>query len=293
MGIAALSMLIGALLAATKIIVGLRANSTAVVSDGFESATDVLTSGIVFAGLYLASKPPDEEHPYGHGRFETLAGLAVGMILTVTGVLISQRALGRLHDPVHIPAAFAVWPLLVSLVVKSGFFGYKFRIGKRTGSTALVADAWHDAVDMLSGFTALIALLIAVSNPERLSAADHWGGFVVGIIVVLLGFRVMYDTAIHLLDTMPDPETILKIRDVALKVPGALAIEKLYARKTGLRYHVDLHLEVDPELTVRESHEIARAVKQTIKNQLDWIADVLVHVEPYRVKPSEAWKMRG
>ena len=281
MGIAALSMLVGFVMAAAKIIVGLKANSTAVVSDGFESASDVLTSGIVLIGLYIARKPPDEDHPYGHGRFETLAGLAVGTILAASGTLICHRAFDRLHDAAHIPAAFAMWPVIASVVIKGAIFAYKRRAGKRSGSSSLMADAWHDAVDMLSGVTALVALGIALADPARFSAADHYGGFLVGVIVIFLGIRVIHETAFLLVDTMPDPKLMAKIRDVALHVPGALAIEKCYARKTGLSYHVDLHLEVDPNLTVRESHEIARQVKRAIRTNLDWVADVLVHVEPY------------
>jgi len=281
MGIAGLSMLVGFLMAAVKIIVGLKANSTAVVSDGFESASDVLTSGIVLVGLYIAAKPADDDHPYGHGRFETLAGLAVGTILATSGVLISHRALDRLHDPTHIPAAYALWPVLISVVIKGAVFAYKMRIGRRTGASSLIADAWHDAVDMFSGITAMIALGVALSNPERFSSADHYGGFAVGLIVIFLGIRVIYETASLLVDTMPDPKLIEQIRDVALSVAGAKAIEKCYARKTGLRYHVDLHLEVDPELSVRDSHDIAHKVKQEIRDRLDWVADVLVHVEPF------------
>ncbi len=281
MGIAGLSILIGFVMAAAKIIVGLKANSTAVVSDGFESASDVLTSGIVLVGLYIAAKPADEDHPYGHGRFETLAGLFVGTILAASGVLICHRAIDRLHDPAHIPAAYAMWPVLISVLIKGTVFAFKLRAGRRLQAASLVADAWHDAVDMFSGITAMIALAIALSNPERFSAADHYGGFVVGLIVIFLGIRVIYDTASLLVDTMPDPKLIAQIRDVALRVPGAKAIEKCYARKTGMRYHVDLHLEVDPDLSVRDSHEIARRVKREIRERLDWVADVLVHVEPY------------
>lgn len=281
MGIAAISMLVGFVMAAAKIIVGLKANSTAVVSDGFESASDVLTSGIVLLGLYVAGKPADDDHPYGHGRFETLAGLAVGTILTVSGVLISYHAYDRLHDPFHIPAAYAMWPVIISLVIKSGMFAYKLRIGKHSGSSSLIADAWHDAVDMLSGVSALAALGITLADPGRFSAADHYGGILVGIIVIFLGIRVIRETAFLLVDTMPNPLLIAQIRDVALRVPGALEIEKCFARKTGLRYHVDLHLEVDPDMTVRDSHQIAHEVKQAVRRNLSWVADVLVHVEPY------------
>jgi cation diffusion facilitator family transporter len=279
--IALISVLASAGLALTKIIIGLMARSTSVVADGFESAGDVFTSLIVLFGLIIASRPPDEEHPYGHGRFEMLTGLAVGVILAGAGVLISFRSLKQIsmvHTP---PALFGIWPLLGSIVVKAVLSASKFRIGRQIQSGALLADAWNDAVDILSGFTALIALGLTLYDPERFLAADHFGGFAVGIIVIFTGVRVIRDTSLQLMDTMPDEELMLKIRDVALAVPRVYGVEKCFARKTGLQYHVDLHLEVDPEMTVRESHEVATEVRGRIKDQLDWVADVLVHVEPY------------
>ena len=113
-------------------------------------------------------------------------------------------------------------------------------------------------------------------------AADHWGGFAVGLFVIFFGLRVVRETALQLMDTMPEGARMDEIREVAMRVPGALGIEKCYARKTGLRYHVDLHLEVDPEITVRESHQIATNVRNQIRRELPWVEDVLVHVEPAR-----------
>src|SRR5258708_4344757 len=190
------------------------ANSTAVVSDGIESAGDVLGSGLVLFGLILAAKPPDEEHPYGHGRLETLSALGVGVLLAAIGALICFRAIELAFAVPHSPQAFGGWPLL-------------------------------------------------------------------GCIVVFLGFKVVRDTALHLMDTMPAGDAIRQIREVALSVPGALGIEKCFARKTGLQYHADLHLEVDPLLSVQASHDIATQVRFRIIEQLDWVADVLVHVEPF------------
>jgi cation diffusion facilitator family transporter len=277
--IALLSMSVGAALAIAKIWIGLNAGSTSVVSDGFEASGDVLSSGIVYAGLWLASKPPDYEHPYGHGRYETLAGLAVGAMLLLAGAAIFWHGVVSLGKPVEV-APFALYPLIAAVFVKSALGGFKFRVGKRIASASLEADAWHDFTDLLSTLVALAAVILTLSSPRRFGAADHIGGIVIGILISFLSVRVVRRTVTHLLDTMPESRKLNQIRDAALRVPGALGIEKCFARRTGLRYHVDLHLEVDPDLTVRESHEIAAAVRASIKDQLPWVADVLVHVEP-------------
>jgi cation diffusion facilitator family transporter len=277
---AMVSIAVSAALAILKITVGLKANSTATVSDGFESASDVLASGIVLTGLIIASRPPDHDHPYGHGRFEILSALFVGAILSATGALLCFHAIQRALEPPHAPEFFAVWPLLISIACKAILWSLKRRYGRRMRSEALLADATNDAVDVLSAVIALLGLSIALRDP-RLGAFDHIGGFCVGLIVVALGLRVMRDTALQLTDTMPDERMLDEIRGAALQVPGALAIEKCLARKTGMKYHVDMHLEVDPNLTVQASHEIATQVRIVIKESLDWVADVLVHVEPY------------
>ena len=143
------------------------------------------------------------------------------------------------------------------------------------------ADATNDMLDVLSGSTALVALSLTLFDPRKFGAADHFGGAAVGAIVIFAGFRVVRETALQLIDTMPDDASMERIRQVGLSVPGAKGIEKCFARKTGLQWHVDLHLEVDPSLSVYESHEIATEVRIKIKETLKWVADVLVHVEPY------------
>ena len=279
--IAITSLLIAAGLAAAKITIGLRAHSTATVSDGIESAGDVLTSGLVLLGLVIASKPPDAEHPYGHGRLETISAMVVGMILAASGVLIAFESLHLAHGPGPAPSAYAVWPLLASIAIKSIMSAAKLRYARKIGSSGLAADGWHDTVDILSGCTALLGLGLTLIDPEKFSAADHFAGSAIGLIVVLLGVRVVRDTMLQLMDTMPDPEAMDRIRMAGLSVAGVLGIEKCFARKTGLKWHVDLHLEVDPAMSVYESHEIATAVKEKIRSDIDWVADVLVHVEPH------------
>jgi cation diffusion facilitator family transporter len=279
--LAILGMVVSALLAILKITVGTLAHSAAVSADGFESATDVFTSGLVLVGLVLAARPADKNHPYGHGRVEILTGLLLGVILVGAGGGISWHGLTGAADETHVPSVWAVWPLVISIGAKFYLLWVKFQHGRGIGSASLVADAANDAMDMLSGFVALVALSLTLLNPARFLRADHYGAFVVGLIVIVAGLRVMYEASMHLMDTMPDEYSMLRIREVALSVRDVAGVEKCYARKTGFKYHVDLHLEVDPEITVRASHEIATRVRDRIRRELPWVADVLVHVEPY------------
>ena len=282
--VALAGMAVSGALAAIKITAGLMGHSTAVVADGLESTGDVFASGIVLLGLTLAAKPADWDHPYGHGRVETVTGLFVGFMLAMAGLAISANALriirAAMPGTAPPPAPFVVWPLIGSAVAKSLLSSVKFHYGRKIRSAALLADAWNDSVDILSAMAALVAVSFTIVAPHRFSSADHWGAFAVGLIVIFTGIRVTRDTTLQLMDTMPDRESMAHVRDAALTVPGVRGVEKCYARKTGLQYHVDLHLEVDPEITVRQSHVIAKEVRIVIKETLPWVADVLVHVEP-------------
>ena len=278
--VAVTGMLVSGALAAIKIAAGMSGHSTAVVADGLESAADVVASGFVLFGLTMAAKPADDNHPYGYGRVETLTGLMIGLVLMVGGALISWNAIRRVGQPHEPLAAFVILPLVISLAAKTGLAALKFRYGRKLKSDALIADAWNDAMDTISAIAALIAVGLTLTDRLRFAEADRYGGFVVGLIVVSAGIRVVRETTMHLMDTMPDARLIAQIREAASGVPGVRGVEKCFARKTGFKYHVDLHLEVDPEMTVRQSHKLAHQVQLNILARLDWVADVLVHVEP-------------
>ena len=278
--IAILGMVVSGFLAAIKLVAGWRAHSAAVMADGFESAADVFASGLVLIGLIIAARPADRDHPYGHGRVETLTGLLLGFFLLLAGVLISWHGLRGTGDAM-LPASWAVIPLVISIFAKGGLVMVKYRHGKTIGSSSLLADAANDAIDILSGAVALGALSLTLWRPVEFRYADHYGAFAVGVIVVGTAIRIVYDTSLHLMDTMPDDASMATIRATALSVPDVRGVEKCFARKTGLKYHVDLHLEVDPQLTVRDGHEIAQNVRDKVTQQLPWVADVLVHVEPW------------
>lgn len=275
-----ISVAASALLAAANVAVGLRAGSTSVFAAGLEFMGDVLASVFVFGGMLIASKPADAAHPYGYGRYETLAGLVVGIVLSAGGFGICWRSLDELGQVHATPELYAVWPLIGAILVRSGMSMVKFRIGHRINSGALVADAWNDTVDILSAAGALTALGLTLYNPEQFLAADHYGGFLVGVVVIFTGLKVLRDTSRDLADAMPDADSLEQIRRVALAVPGVVGVDKCLARKTGLQYHVDLHLEVDPNTPLWRSHEISGQTRARLREELDWVADVLVHLEP-------------
>lgn len=267
-------------LAAANLVIGSIDHSKAVFATGFEFAGDVIASSIVFLGLTVAVRPADADHPYGHGRVETLAAFVVGLGLVAGGVGIcwnAIRGLGEVHPP---PTGLAIGVLLVSIAVRSVMSTVKFRVGRRIGSAALVADAWNDAVDILSAATALTAVTLAVWDSARFLAADHYGGFLVGVFVVLMALRVVRDASLDLMDTMPGDELIDEVRSIAGRVDGVSGIDKVRARKTGLRYHVDIHIEVAPSMTVADSHLVAGRVRSRLREEIGPVADVLVHVEP-------------
>lgn len=278
--LAFVGIVVSASLAILNIVVGLWAGSTSVVAAGVEFAGDVLASTVVLLGLSIAGRPADPEHPYGHGRVESLAAFVVGMILIVGGAGICWRSLqdvGADHPP---PALPAIAVLVVAIAVRAVMATLKFRLGRRIRSSSLIADAWNDGVDILAALVALLAVALAMIDSRRFLAADHYGGFAVGIIVVLTGLRALREASLDLMDTMPEGPMIEAVREVAEGVPGVRGIDKSFARKTGFHYHVDLHIEVEPTLTVAEAHIIAGRVRSELRRQIDWVADVLVHVEP-------------
>jgi cation diffusion facilitator family transporter len=277
--VAAAGIVASILLAVANIVVGLASESRSVLATGIEFSGDVLASSLILISIIVASKPADDQHPYGHGRVETLGAFVLGLILIVAGIGVSWASLHGIAERHSAPGPMAIVALLFAIVLRAIMATIKFRVGRRESSAALLADAWNDSVDILAATTALIAVGLAMYDP-RFLAADHYGGAVVGVIVAITGMRVLRDASLELMDTMPDTDKIDEIKRVAMEVDGVWGVDKTYARKTGFTYHVDLHIEVDPALTVAASHQIAGHVRSLVRERLRWVADVLVHVEP-------------
>ena len=286
--IAFTSVAVNIVVALANVGVGLVAGSPAAVAAGIEFGADAVAALFVYGGLVIAARPPDPEHPYGHGRAEILTGLILGVMLILTGATIATQSLRGFSETHAPPGAIAIVPLAVAGVVKGVLMAVKFRVGRRVGSAALVADAWNDTVDILSAAAALVGLGLTLYDPQRFLAADHFGAFAVGLLVVVTGLAVVRNTSLELMDTMPPASLIAAIRASSHRVTGVRGVEKCWARKTGLQYHVDLHLEVDPEMPVVDAHGIAERVRQQVRRDIAEVADVLVHIEPAPDVPPRA-----
>ena len=278
--LAFISIIANGVLAALNLVVGSRGGSLTVVASGIEFGADVAASLAVLIGFWFASRPADSRHPYGHGRAETLIGLLIGLALFVIGASIALHAVRDIHALHAPPATYTLWPLGVALAVKAVLMASKMRASRRMGSQALLADAWNDSVDVLSAVAAIIALGLTLYDPTRFRAADHVGGLLVGVFVIVAGLGVVRSTSLDLIDTMPPASLLDAVRRSACTVAGVRGVEKLFARRTGLQYHVDLHLEVDGWISVSDGHAIATAVRERIRLDVAAISDVLVHVEP-------------
>lgn len=284
--LAVLGMLVSGILAFAKIAGGLFSGSTSLTADGLESASDVLTSGIVFGGMAIARRPADERFPYGYGRAESLAGKTVATVLLMSAVLLGTHSVHKLgHPPVSLPS-WTLWPLAASFIAKAVLSSVKFRAGRRLRSSSLMADAVNDSVDMVSATVASIAIALTLYDAQRFAYADALGGLGVATIIFFMGLQLFRRTSSELMDVMPEDELVAEVRESAEKVPGVRFIEKSYGRKSGVHYFFDLHVEVDSEMKVYEAHILAHAVKSAVLRDCPYVKDVLVHIEPHDEKSS-------
>jgi cation diffusion facilitator family transporter len=263
-----------------KIITGYVGNSYALIADGIESAGDILTSAITWAGFKLSLRPADTGHPYGHGKIESLAGMFAGLSLFAAAGFIAYHAIGEIKQPHHAPAWFTL-PVLVLVVVVKELLSRKINASnKELDSKAIQGDARHHRADALTSAAAAVGITIALVGGKGFEPADDWAALAACVIISFNGFLI-FRAALHdLLDgnvaaTVSD--TILR---VAESVAGVERVEKCRVRKSGIGLFVDLHVEVDPVISVAAGHAIAHRVKDSLIARNPQIIDVLVHVEP-------------
>lgn len=268
-------------LAVIKMTAGILGQSYALIADAVESLGDIFGSAIVLGGVVIASRPADEDHPYGHGKAEPLAALAVALMLVGAAFGIGARAFARIWDHQPAPAGYTLVVLLAVIVIKESMYRYESRIARRIGSTAVGADAWHHRSDAITSAAAAVGITIALVGGEAYAGADGWAAMAACLIIVVNGIRFARPALRELMDTTPGTALVDSIQEVAAEVNGARDVEKVAIRKVGPRLYVDLHLEVGPMLTVREAHAISHAVKDAIMLKHAEVADVLVHVEPH------------
>lgn len=278
--VSAIGIVANAGLALVKLAAGILGNSYALVADAIESVGDLLSTAIVWGGLVIAAKPPDENHAYGHGKAESLATLSVSIMLLLAAVLIAVQSVHEIRWPHHAPAPFTLVVLLAVVVIKEGMYRFQVGAGHRMDSNVVKADAWHHRSDALTSAAAFVGIVIALVGGPGYESADDWAALAACGVILYNGLNFARTAIAELMDTTPDLPFLDAIRDSALRVNGAEDVEKLLVRKMGHRLYIDLHLEVDPLMTVEKAHDIAHTVKEAIIHDHRQVADVLIHVEP-------------
>jgi cation diffusion facilitator family transporter len=275
-----LGMGINAVLSAAKFAVGVLGHSHALIADAVESSADILSSIIVWRALVVAAEPADREHPYGHGKAEPLAAATVAAMLWLAALGIIVKSAQHLAQPRVAPRAFTLLVLIAVVVVKEALFRFVSREAGSVQSIVVYADAWHHRSDAVTSLAAAIGISLALLGGPGFSFADDAAAIVAGVIIAWNGWKLLGPALNELMDAAPNAAVVAHIKSVASRVPGVQRIEKCIARKAGFEYFVDMHVEVDPQLTVRQAHEIAHLVKDQVRQEVPTVHDVLVHIEP-------------
>jgi cation diffusion facilitator family transporter len=273
-----LGLIVTLALGAAKLAGGLLGHSVALLSDAVHSLGDALASAAVWAALLWAQRPADREHPYGHTRVEAVAGSNVALLVILSALWVGWEAVRSLSEPSPEPEAFTLVIAAASVVLNEALYHYSSRVARRTGSSAVLAASWDQRLDALGSLAVLVGL--ALARWQGWHAADHVAALVVAVVIFWTGVSLCWGSVQELMDRQADPEMLAAVRREALAVAGVRGVEKLLVRKAGLEHLVDIHVEVEPEISVREGHAIGHAVKDRLLQHLVTIKDVLVHIEP-------------
>jgi len=275
-----IGLIANAVLTSAKLLAGIFGHSHALVADAVESLADIFSSLIVWRGLVVAAAPADEDHPYGHGKAEPLAAAVVATLLLLAAGWIIIQAVREIAQPHLAPAPFTLIVLLVSVLIKEALFRFVLREAISVESSAVKTDAWHHRSDAITSLAAAIGISVALIGGKGYQSADDVAAIVAAAIIAWNGWRLLRPALDELMDTAPAPEVIERIRRIATTTKGVDRVEKCIVRKMGYYFYVDMHVEVDPQMSVQRAHEIAHDVKDKVREKFSRVRDVLVHVEP-------------
>lgn len=267
-------------LALIKCSAGLLGHSFALVADGLESITDVFSGLTVYFGLKIAVKPPDADHPYGHGKAEPVATLVASLALVAAALTIIYEGIREITAPHGAPAPYTLVVLAGVLIIKELLFRHVASVGDSIGSTAVKSDAWHHRSDALTSAFAFVGISIALLAGPGWEAADGWAAVGAALVILYNAWKQLRAAILELSDIAPHPDIEAQIRAIAGSVPGILGLDKCFVRKMGFSFYVDLHIVIDGELTVRKGHLLSHKVEDEILGALPQVAEVLLHVEP-------------
>ncbi|MEW6623371.1 MAG: cation diffusion facilitator family transporter [Bacillota bacterium] len=281
-------LLLNILLAVIKMIAGIIGSSIALVADAFHSLSDVITTVGVIICLRISRRPPDKEHPYGHGKIESIAAKIISIILILVGVGMLVLAINKIIiNNLLIPAEITLWAAGLSILVKEFSYRYTLAAAKKLNSTVLAADAWHHRSDAVSSVAALLGIAGArVGFP----IFDPLMAGVVSVLIIWAGYKLLRDSIDELMDTLPDEQVVKEIYELCNGVVGVKKVRNVKIRKYGMYFMVDLVIVVDPMITVDEGHSLAAISRQKILEDNDMIKEVFIHVSPYENQQAPAWE---
>lgn len=268
------------LLALLKAAVGFFGNSFAIIADAIESTTDIFSSALVLVGLRYANKPPDKKHPYGHGRAEPLVTFLVVGFLIVSALVIAWQSVENIRTPHDLPKPYTLLFLGVIIVWKELSYRFVIRKSKEINSSSLKADAWHHRSDAVTSVAAFIGISIALLLGPGYEAADDWAALFSSVFILYNCYLIFRPALGEIMDENVHHEMAEKIRKIAQFVPGVTATEKLLIRKTGMTYQVELHANVNGDISVRKGHEISHNLKDALKEEIPELGNVTIHIEP-------------
>ncbi|PRO65148.1 cation-efflux pump [Alkalicoccus urumqiensis] len=267
-----------------KGITGVAADSRALVADALHSASDVVSSIAVLIGVRAAQQPPDEDHPYGHGKAETVTAIIVSVLLIIVGVEVGIDAVTSMFNPAGIPGIWAVYAAGASILIKEAMFQYKVRLGKKYHSSALIADAWHHRSDVFSSLAVLLGVAGAIAGAAfGIPGAvylDPAASIVVAALIIRMGWQLGSEAIHQTIDHVLHDEDAQWMVDAAEEVDGVLQIDELLAREHGHYVIIDIKLSVDPYISVEDGHRIGKQVKKRLMKYRH-VHDVRVHINPY------------
>ena len=274
-------ILVNTALSVLKLVAGVAGHAYALVADAIESLADVVSSSIVLRGLQVAGRDPDEQHPFGYGKAEALAGAAVALMLLGAAVGIAIEAVREIRTPHHAPAWWTLLVLVVVIAIKALLSRRVGAVGSEIGSTAVRTDAEHHFSDALTSAAAFIGISIAVVKGPGWESADDWAALAASAVIAVNAVRLIQPAVADLMDRSPEQDLVAGIRDTASGVEGVLAIEKLAVRRVGLGYHAVVHVQADPRMSLHDAHELGATVTRAIHSRVPKMQTVIVHMEPY------------
>ncbi|PZP47713.1 MAG: cation-efflux pump [Pseudopedobacter saltans] len=268
------------ILASIKGLAGFFGHSYALIADAIESTADIVSSILVLFGLKYANRPADKNHPYGHGRIEPLITFLVVGFLITSATIIAYESIQNIKTPHALPKPWTLFILGAIIVWKEVSFRIVMKKSKETNSSSLRADAWHHRSDAITSLAAFIGISIALFFGNGYETADDWAALFASFFILYNSYRIFRPALGEIMDEDTYDVLVKGIREVSLTVHGVINTEKCFVRKVGLKYHIDLHVTVDGNITVRQGHDIAHNLQDTLKTQLSQLEHVLIHIEP-------------